>query len=137
MGYAGRLLRMKNVDKIISSLLYLDESVKLEIVGDGSEKSNLVSVIDSLGLSNRVIILPFKNHIELAEWYSSIDILVYPSDSESLGLVPLEAMCCGTLTVLSSIPTFFGVKRLLIFTHVILKSVMNGILQMKFNIFFR
>ncbi|BCV48802.1 hypothetical protein TUM17382_14950 [Shewanella algae] len=128
---------MKNVDKIISSLLYLDESVKLEIVGDGSEKSNLVSVIDSLGLSNRVIILPFKNHIELAEWYSSIDILVYPSDSESLGLVPLEAMCCGTLTVLSSIPTFFGVKRLLIFTHVILKSVMNGILQMKFNIFFR
>ncbi|MDL2195596.1 MULTISPECIES: glycosyltransferase family 4 protein [Shewanella] len=121
IGYAGRLLRMKNVDKIISSLLYLDESVKLEIVGDGSEKSNLVSVIDSLGLSNRVIILPFKNHIELAEWYSSIDILVYPSDSESLGLVPLEAMCCGTLTVLSSIPTFLELRDFDIYTRYIKK----------------
>ena len=43
---------------------------------------------------------------DLALWYKKIDILVYPSDSESLGLVPIEAIASRAQVILSDIPAF-------------------------------
>lgn len=105
IGYAGRLVKSKNVDIIVKALSGL-ENCNLEIVGDGVEKSNIINIVKKLDLSDRVSFHGIKSKSELIDWYSNIDILVYPSDSESLGLVPLEAMARGCYTVLSNIPAF-------------------------------
>ncbi|HHG8951115.1 TPA: glycosyltransferase, partial [Escherichia coli] len=51
------------------------------------------------------------NHNELARWYKTINVLVYPSESESLGLVPLEAMSSGVYCILSKIPAFYEIRQ--------------------------
>ena len=105
LGYAGRLIKSKNVDLIIDSLVKL-EDYNLEIVGDGSEKEELKKLVEKLNVSHRVKFLPSKSQKELSDWYQTIHALVYPSSSESLGLVPIEAMSCGAQVVLSNIPAF-------------------------------
>lgn len=111
LGYAGRLIKSKNIDIIIQTLVYLPEYY-LEIVGDGNQKASLVELVNKLGLTDRVNFLPPINQTELAVWFNKINILVYPSDSESLGLVPIEAMSCGALVVLSAIPPFIELQDL-------------------------
>lgn len=104
VGYAGRLIPSKNVDIIIQAML--NNNVQLEIVGSGIEEKNLKQLVNTLDLGDRVTFIQPKNHDELAEWFRSIDCLLYPSSSESLGLVPIEAMACGAHVILSDIPAF-------------------------------
>ncbi|WP_140251970.1 glycosyltransferase, partial [Vibrio parahaemolyticus] len=59
-----------------------------------------------LGVEKQVKFLPPMSQSELVLWYNKINTLIYPSDSESLGLVPIEAMACGAQVVLSDIPAF-------------------------------
>lgn len=105
VGFAGRLVKEKNVDLIIDSILEVRNST-LEIVGEGPLKSALMDRVNKLDLSERVTFLPPKSRDELVKWFSAIDILVYPSSRESLGLVPLEAIATGCCVVLSDIPAF-------------------------------
>ncbi|WP_275192835.1 glycosyltransferase family 4 protein [Citrobacter amalonaticus] len=104
LGYAGRLEKTKNVDLLIKSLVLND--LKLSIVGSGSCEHSLKILVNELGLGDRVTFSESMNQIELAQWYKEIAILVYPSSSESLGLVPLEALACGTSVLLSPIDAF-------------------------------
>ncbi|HCK1127868.1 TPA: glycosyltransferase family 4 protein, partial [Escherichia coli] len=105
LGYAGRLEDSKNVDLIIKSLI--DNKYNLEIVGDGKKKGQLQELVSKYNLSERVIFHSSKTQKELSEWYKRVSILIYPSSSESLGLVPLEALACGTDVLLSPIDAFF------------------------------
>lgn len=108
LGYAGRLIPSKNVDLIIQAMQ--QNTFTLEIVGTGSEEERLKALVETLGLSDRVSFHKPKSHDGLADWFRSIDCLLYPSASESLGLVPLEAMACGADVVLSDIPAFRELK---------------------------
>lgn len=110
IGYAGRLIKSKNVDLIIKSLVDLPE-IKLEIVGDGPELKSLNELANKLSLSGRVSFHSSYSQEELAIWYNKINVLVYPSDSESLGLVPLEAISCGAKVLLSNIPAFSELQK--------------------------
>ncbi|WP_097435062.1 glycosyltransferase family 4 protein, partial [Escherichia coli] len=105
LGYAGRLEDSKNVDLIIKSLI--DNKYNLEIVGGGKKKGQLQELVSQYNLSERVIFHNSKTQKELSEWYKRVSILIYPSSSESLGLVPLEALACGTDVLLSPIDAFF------------------------------
>lgn len=112
IGFAGRFIKSKNVDLLIESMKFLADDWKLELVGYGDQKNYLDDLVKKHGLSNKVYFFRPKSHSELANWYRTIDILVYPSETESLGLVPLEAMSCGSLTLLSKIPAFIEFSRL-------------------------
>lgn len=105
LGYAGRLIKSKNVDIIIRALVDLPD-FHLEVVGDGNQKNALIELTKKLGVENQVKFLPPMSQSELVLWYNKINTLIYPSDSESLGLVPIEAMACGAQVVLSDIPAF-------------------------------
>ncbi|EEZ85698.1 conserved hypothetical protein [Vibrio harveyi 1DA3] len=111
LGYAGRLIKSKNVDVIIRALAKLPD-FQLEIVGDGNQKSTLIALTKELGVDHRVSFLPPMSQDELICWYNKVDTLIYPSDSESLGLVPIEAMACGAQVVLSDIPAFTELEAL-------------------------
>lgn len=130
LGYAGRLVKSKNVDKILMAISRID-NVKLQIVGDGEEKLNLINMVDLLELSERVDFIPAKPKKDLIDWYRSVDIIVYPSESESLGLVPLESMACGCIPILSDIPVFREFENLglsiFIIDHKNTESIVNAI----------
>lgn len=70
-----------------------------------------------LGLVDRVLILDSQTPAALARLYNLAEVFVYPSERESFGLPPLEALACGAPTVamnLSSLPEILQGGALLV-----------------------
>lgn len=80
-----------------------DKEWALDIVGDGPEKPVLEQMIKDYGLTDRVTIHPFTNHIQT--YYSAASIYVLSSRWEGFGLVLVEAMAHGLPIVSSDLPT--------------------------------
>jgi glycosyltransferase involved in cell wall biosynthesis len=83
--YVGRLAPEKNIDAFLS----LDLPGTKVVVGDGPSK---------LGLKVRypnAVFLGAKTHAELPAIYASADAFVFPSLTDTFGLVLVEAMACG------------------------------------------
>lgn len=108
IGYVGRI----DSDKGWEDLIYAFENLlneqnfnhlKLLMVGEGLEVKKRDELLKELNLSDRVIIQKNMTHKELSEIYNKIDVLVFPSKRESLGLVGVEAMACGTPVIGSNI----------------------------------
>jgi L-malate glycosyltransferase len=74
---------------------------RLLLVGDGPDRSYTEKLCRELGICNDVIFL--GKQAELVEIYSSADIFLMPSQSESFGLSALEAMACGLPVISSSV----------------------------------
>ncbi len=91
----GQLIHRKGIDislKVLSEIR--DSTWELSIVGDGPERGVLQELTASLNLTDKV---QFLGHCDNpARWYAQSDLLLFPSRSESLGLVALEAMAHGT-----------------------------------------
>ncbi len=71
----------------------------------------------SLGITEDVIFLDHVSELELAYYYSSAQLLAYPSLYEGFGLPPLEAMACGCPVVTSntsSLPEVVGEAGLMV-----------------------
>jgi len=102
-GFVGRIEKSKGVFDLISCFNNLSESrkdVKLIIVGSGSALKDA----QNLAKNNKMIsFFSGKCQSDLSQVYNDIDYLVFPSYRESLGLVPIEAMMCGTPVICSDI----------------------------------
>jgi glycosyltransferase involved in cell wall biosynthesis len=87
----GRVEQEKNIESIFHCM---DESMSLCIVGKGgSEYKNYIHNISK----NKNIDVSFIGHVDskqLRYWYSSCDIFIMPSKTETLGFVTLEALAC-------------------------------------------
>jgi glycosyltransferase involved in cell wall biosynthesis len=83
--YAGRLAVEKNIDAFLS----LDLPGSKVVVGDGPEGPNLKRRFpDAIFLGN-------KTSAELAPIYASSDVFVFPSKTDTFGMVLLEALSSG------------------------------------------
>ncbi|WP_054742969.1 glycosyltransferase [Cellulosilyticum ruminicola] len=92
----GRLDTNKQFDVLINVFeMFLKEHSdwQLKIVGEGTEKNNLVQLINDKRLSNQVKLLDYTNNIE--PYYKEASIYACTSKFESFGLTVLEAMSCG------------------------------------------
>jgi glycosyltransferase involved in cell wall biosynthesis len=98
----GYLIARKGHDLVIAALEQLPD-VKLLIAGDGPEKSNLVTLADSLGVRERVAFLGSLNQDSLRNYYRAVDMLVLASSREGWANVLLESMACGTPVVATNI----------------------------------
>ena len=89
------LIPRKGIDLALQALGSLtDFPWTLNIIGDGGERQKLEHMATALGLSARV---SFLGQIpDPTPWYQKSDLLLFPSRSESLGLVIIEAMSNGT-----------------------------------------
>jgi glycosyltransferase involved in cell wall biosynthesis len=59
-------------------------------------RADLSAVIDALGLHDRVDLRPAA-YADMPSLYAEADVVVYPTvGEEPYGLVPLEAMSCGS-----------------------------------------
>lgn len=102
-GYIGRIEEAKGVyDLLIAyiELLKTNDNVSLTIIGSGSGYDKAIELSNEI---KSVEILPGESQEMLSVKYSTFDYLVFPSHHESLGLVPIEAMMCGTPVISSRI----------------------------------
>jgi glycosyltransferase involved in cell wall biosynthesis len=84
--YVGRVA----VEKGIDAFLALDLPGSKVVVGDGPERANLMRRFP------HAIFTGAKFGEELADYFRSADAFVFPSRTDTFGLVLLEAMACGT-----------------------------------------
>jgi glycosyltransferase involved in cell wall biosynthesis len=73
----------------------------LVFAGEGALATTLVSEAQSLGISDRVHFLGFRNQTQLPAVYRSADLFVLPSEYDPCPAVVCEAMLCGLPVLLS------------------------------------
>lgn len=89
-----RLVSEKNMDYLIKAIKEIKgHEFKLIIVGDGPLKDSIQKQINTLGLSEKIIFLGFRDDVELL--YRISDVFILPSKYEGFGHVFLEALACG------------------------------------------
>lgn len=107
--FVGRLVRRKGPEDLVEAFKAISErrkEAKLVIVGDGPFRQEVVSLVNRLGLSERVEFKGMLVGAKLWEEYAMCDLFVMPSrrtdvDVEGFGMVFLEAglfgkPCVGT-----------------------------------------
>jgi glycosyltransferase involved in cell wall biosynthesis len=97
--YAGRVTPLKGLDTAVRALALLPPSTSLEVVGDAEPayRAELERLAAALGVAARVTFEPPRRHAEMAALYADADAVLFPVRwEEPWGLVPLEAMACGT-----------------------------------------
>lgn len=85
---------VKRVTDVVRAFKKIQERIpaRLVMVGDGPERISAVGVAKQLGISDKVTYLGNQSNIE--KLLPCADIVFQPSEHESFGLVPLEAMAC-------------------------------------------
>ncbi len=119
--FVGTLEPRKNLRRLIEAFASLaadHRETKLVIVGAaGWLTSDLAPLVQTRGLSNRIIFTGYVPDDELPLWYQAATIFCYPSLYEGFGLPVLEAMACGTPVITartSSLPELTGDAALLV-----------------------
>jgi len=90
----GRLAREKNLELALEALTLLPEA-RLAVVGDGPHRAALEERVRRTGLAERVRFAGAFPREQLPDVYASADALVFPSTSETQGLVLVEALAVG------------------------------------------
>lgn len=108
--YVGKLHRYKGVGYLLVAV-YLARAaipdIELEIVGDGSRRSELEALSRKLGLEGCVTFRGWIQRPALLEAYERASVVVLPSINsrrEAFGIVLLEAMAMGKPVIASRIP---------------------------------
>jgi glycosyltransferase involved in cell wall biosynthesis len=83
--YVGRVA----VEKNIEAFLALDLPGSKVVIGDGPSLTILKDKYPN------AVYLGAKDQVDLPPYYSSADVFVFPSKTDTFGLVILEAMACG------------------------------------------
>jgi glycosyltransferase involved in cell wall biosynthesis len=99
--FVGRMARSKGVDTVIRALPRLPAEAELTIAGRGDPRllQELRDLASSLGVAHRVH-WTVADRPALRGLYADSDVLVFPARwKEPFGLVPVEAMACGTPVV--------------------------------------
>ncbi|MFA6007905.1 MAG: glycosyltransferase [Candidatus Shapirobacteria bacterium] len=97
--YAGRISQEKNLEilaEAMARMLRDAPGTRLLMVGDGPHKTDFQQMFRRRGLHDKVIWTGLLPRESLPVIYSAADIFVFPSVTETQGLVTIEAMLCGT-----------------------------------------
>jgi len=102
--YEGLLLLIRAFPTLVARL----SDVRILLVGGGPQETELKSLVESLGIADKVVFTGRVPHNDVGRYYDLIDVLVYPRISIRLTelvtpLKPLEAMAQGRLVLASDI----------------------------------
>ncbi len=102
VGYFGRFEAFKRIDLLLTAASRLAgdwPSLRVLVVGFGPTEDRLRALAAELGLGDvvRFVVCPSR----VSELQACVDVLVHPSEHESLGLSVIEAMGMGKLVVVA------------------------------------
>ena len=111
LGFLGSFYGYEGLDLLIAALpevLIINPKVRLLLVGGGPQEQRLKQQVILLGLEGKVIFTGRVPHNEVGNYYSLVDLLVYPRKKMRLTelvtpLKPLEAMAQGKLVLASDV----------------------------------
>ncbi len=92
IGHVGRFSEQKNQDFLVDVFSEIKKENKkafLLMVGDGSDKKRISEKLDKSGLKGSYLIL--SNRDDVADLMSAMDVFVFPSRFEGLGIALVEA----------------------------------------------
>lgn len=96
MGHVGRFTAQKNHTFLIDVFYEFhkkNNNSVLMLVGTGKKEKEIHNKVDTLGLTDSVIFIGYKNNVNEYMW--AMDVFVFPSIFEGLGLVLIEAQAAG------------------------------------------
>ncbi len=96
MLFAGRISEDKNLSLLVKIAQLADQQYSgrfnLVVAGDGPDLEKLKDQMSSIG---NVYLTGRLDPEELVDWYNSSDLFVFPSHTDTFGMVILEAQACG------------------------------------------
>lgn len=92
--YVGRVA----VEKNIGDFLRLDVPGTKLVVGDGPQRQDLAAEFPD------AVFVGMKHGVDLAQYYAGADVFVFPSKTDTYGLVMLEALAAGVPVAAYPVP---------------------------------
>ena len=102
IGNAGWLTQRKRFDvflHVAQKICEVVPNVQFLIAGDGEERSRLKKLSNQLGIADKIQWLGWQEN--LTQFYKSIDVMLFNSEWDAMGLSPLEAITHGVPLVAS------------------------------------
>jgi D-inositol-3-phosphate glycosyltransferase len=114
--FVGRIERLKGIEKVIQALPFLDHiKPRLIIAGEDGHRQGevlyLKGLAENLGVADSVSFSGLVAYENLPLYYNAADVCVFPSFYESFGLVPLEALACGTPVIATNVGDLQNIIR--------------------------
>jgi len=104
LGSIGRLSPVKGYKYLLFALKDIKKDfpeTSLILIGEGPEEPSLRAVTKKLGLEKSVIFM--NSTLDTKKFLQIMDIFIFPSLQEGLGLSLLEAMACGKACIATTI----------------------------------
>ena len=98
VGHVGRFSNQKNHEFLIDifdELYKKNDKFKLLLIGIGETEELIKEKVKKLNIENRVIFLGFKE--DVSKYYNAMDLFLFPSKFEGLGITLIEAQANGLI----------------------------------------
>lgn len=101
--YAGRLVPLKGVDQLLRAFSTLSKSynIILDIIGDGTQKECLETMVQEMKIFDKVTFYGFQE--DVSNYLEKSDIFIYPSKTEIFGISLVEAMAAKCICVANNV----------------------------------
>ena len=99
--YVGKLIDRKHLDYIIKAIGKVNKYrlIELNVIGEGPKKQDYIDLAKDCDVQEQVNFIGKLTREEVYQYMGNSDIFIMPSVEETLGLVYLEAMMNGCITV--------------------------------------
>jgi glycosyltransferase involved in cell wall biosynthesis len=106
LGFVSRFVKEKGWKTFLDVLVLLkkeDFSFRAIMAGKGPDEEKIKKYIQQKKLTDRVDFRGFISQEKLVDIYNEVDIYIFPTWHDSLGLTGVEAMACGTPIIASNV----------------------------------
>ena len=104
IGFIGRLIHAKGWRELVDMCVLMPKDIpfKVLVAGEGEDQHLLEERVQRLGLKDQFVFLGYVSD-RVESFYGLVDILVFPSHKEAMGLVALEAYATEVPVIASRI----------------------------------
>lgn len=102
IGHIGRFTEAKNHEfliLIINEMVKMNKNIKVVLVGDGPLRESIEKKVKEMNLINNIFFLGVRSDVNII--LKNLDLFIFPSKYEGLGLVVLEAQAAGVKSLAS------------------------------------